>query len=184
MLPTDLFCRAAVYPSIARNGKLDTSALLAFSSLSATARALSLVSWDKCCSENLVHEFGTNVADEKNVRKKMRENRELLEAEVNYYLGYYSFWARNLKMSFLIYSISVLRHAPEDGDDKHFHLELHALSETVTERNLKADERIARDEMASILFGPTPLPDELCSARQKELKTFALPLTPLVAQQA
>lgn len=187
MLPTDVFCRAAVYPKCTRNGNLDPGALLKFSSLGVAVKALSLVSWDKCCSEELVHDFGLGVAEEQNRRASETHGAELPEEQVHHYLGYYSFNARFFRADFLIHSSGIIRHAPEDGDDRHFHVELHAkeeilgLSNSARDRKFSSDERIARDKLAEILFGPTPLPDGQCCERQLDLKKVALRPCPLTS---
>lgn len=182
MLPTDHFCRSAIYPNCVKGDGLDKSALLAFNTVTTYIRALSIVSWDKCCAEASVHQFGIATAAIKDTRKSEREQRGLLDRERHYYLGYYSFRARNIDAGVLESSALVIRHAPEDGDDRHFHIELHALhlegAEKAVARTLKADERLFRDKLATILFGPTPLPDEQCSHIQRELKIWALPVLP------
>lgn len=180
MLPTDHFCRSAIFPNCVRGDGLDRAALLAFNTVSPFVRALSIVSWDKCGTEDSVHDFGIATATTKNARKAEREQRELVESELHYYLGYYSFHARYIDAGPLVSSEVIVRHAPEDGDDRHFHIELHAMDtdgeEKAVARALKADERLMRDKLATILFGPTPLPDQQCSQRQIQLKVWALPV--------
>ncbi|MEQ5793135.1 hypothetical protein LZ686_00605 [Paracoccus sp. NFXS7] len=177
-LPTDIFCRAAVFPTCTKEGVFNRAALFAFSDAGNYCRALSLAGWDKCCNAEQVHDFGDNVATEKNRRFQEKHNRPPVEDEVAHYLGYYSIMVRNVSLGSNMYSKSVIRHAPEDGDDRHFHIELHpneaALADKKPDRRVKSDERLLRDELATVLFGPSPLPARHCSERVLELQRIAL----------
>jgi hypothetical protein len=171
MFPTDIFCRAAIYPNCNRKDRFDTAALLQFSDLPNLSRALSLAGWDKCGSVAMVHDFGCKTTEAKNERKRIDAGGNLDEIAASYYLGYYSFFARQLRADNLQYTRAVLRHALEDGDDRHYQFELHPLEGITEEKKVKNDERIARDCIALLLFGPEAFPDHLCSQRQISLKS-------------
>ena len=79
----------------------------------------------------------------------------------------------------LHYTKAILRHAPEDGDERHFQFELHPLDGIVDGKKVKSDERIARDQIANLLFGPEPFPDDLCCPQQILLKSEFLTELPV-----
>lgn len=178
ILPTDIFCRAAVFPTCTKKGVFNRAALFAFSDAGNFSRALSLAGWDKCGNSEQVHDFGDNVAVEKNQRFQEKHERPPVDDEVAYYLGFYSIMMRNISLGSNMYSDSVIRHAPEDGDDRHFHIEIHpnkaALDDKHPDRRVKSDERLLRDELATVLFGPNPLPEKQCSGRALELQRIVL----------
>ncbi len=178
MLPTDIFCRSVIFPNCTNNGRFDKAALLQFSSLKGLSGAVSLAGWDSCGEIDVVHEFGCITTKTKNDRKCANVGRALTEDEQYFYLGYYSFCACYLNLSFLEYTLALLRHAPEDGDDRHFQLELHAADGVTEQKRVKSDERLVRDRIADLLFGPEEYPDNLCCGRQITLKSEIMQILP------
>lgn len=178
ILPSDLFHRSAVYPNITKSGHYDDAALLTFSKLNEdeTQKAISLAGWDKCLSIESVHDFGLCLEDTKNKRTEEKLQRPLDQSEVHHYLGYYNFNARDFNFSCTQYSKVILRHAPEDGDDRHYQIEIIAKNDQITKKQVKSDERIARMLLSRIIFGPERLPEDQCCSRKLELQRDYLPV--------
>ncbi|WP_182912856.1 hypothetical protein [Paracoccus onubensis] len=180
--PTDRFCRLANHPSCLKADRFDEAALLTFSPLDNSSRALSLAGWDVCKDETGVHDYGLSVSIQKNDRLKERYGQEPDIDKRSYYLGFYDIYARHINFDILANSRGALRHAPEDGDHRHFHIELHptdeALSARKPERKVKEDERLLRTELIKLLSGPSLLPPDHCCAHQKELQNEFMPTLP------
>lgn len=179
MLPTDVFCRCAIFPNVLKQGedRFDSSALLAFSGCRGSAsQILSLAGWDKCCDDSSVHEYGESVASTKNDRRAVEsELNESKDTAFSYYLGFYRFNATKLDFTQLMYSKHDLRHAPEDGDDRHYQLELNPLNDGIKDRQVKSDMRVIRTAIADIMKGPSLLPAERCTDHQLDLQSKFMP---------
>lgn len=171
--PTDLFFRSAVFPNFLKKELFDRAALMSFSPLDGRGRGISLAGWDKCGNLNEVHDFGLKLEVTKNDRYFANNGHEPPEGKRQHYLGSYAFRARRLKCA-LLHTQDTLRHDNSEGDERHYQYELHPLSDNVTEREIKSDERIARKEMSDLLFGPELLPNDVCCDRKKELQKLCM----------
>lgn len=175
MLPSDVFCRAAVFPRMLKSQQFDEETLLSFSNVNDGRKAISFASHSICQDDDGVHTYGLHVASSRNEREQNELGRALSDDEAHHYLGFYSFNARFLHCIKLTFCVGRLYHAPEDGQDCHFQFDLTPLNDA-TARQVKQDERIARSRLAQALFGPVLLPSHRCSTHAASLQGEFMPL--------
>lgn len=177
MLPNDILCRAAVYPSFMRDGSFDRELVMGLMHRDpkrkdfAQGHAMSLASLFLCRDPNGVHEYGAKLEELGNARKSHSTVGELPVDKASHYLGYYEAEHYAYKeIEVKLHSIRIYWHK-ENGLDEHFQFDLDYVGpEAVDKSSVKNEIRNVRRELMKIVRGPVLRPDN--DEDSSEVKKF------------
>lgn len=167
MLPKDILCRAAVYPSCFIGGQYDREAAVQLSLIDPDRRdyklghAMSLASRFLCVDENGVHQYGIQLECLGNLRKSAGNPQPLPVATASHYIGYFEI--EYCQISEIVDELHSIRiyWMPENGLDEHFQFEMtYTGGIDISKADIKRAVRTTKQKILSFLSLPTPRPED------------------------